>query len=153
MDTIDILQKVLNYIEDNLKTEISSEELAAMAGFSTYHFLHVFGTVVGMSPAAYITGRRIKHAVYDIYNGGRFVDTALLYGFDTHAGFYKAFKREYGCSPSKFIKTSLVIRPAAIDLRREARLMLTQAQIRRILSKWEQDGKSENACLDLGECR
>lgn len=143
MDTIDILQKIINYIEDNLKTEISSEELAQMAGFSTYHFLHVFGSIVGMPLSAYITRRRIKHAVYDIYKGEKLVDTALLYGFDTHAGFFKAFKREYGCSPSKFIKTSLVHRPAAVDLRQEARLMLTQTQIRQILLKWEHGAKLE----------
>lgn len=143
MDTIDILQKVINYIEDNLKAEIRSEELAAMAGFSTYHFLHVFGSVIGMPLSAYITRRRIKHAVYDIYKGEKLVDTALLYGFDTHAGFFKAFKREYGCSPTKFIKTSLVHRPVEVDLRREARLMLTQTQIKQILLKWEHGAKLE----------
>jgi Ser/Thr protein kinase RdoA (MazF antagonist)/AraC-like DNA-binding protein len=138
-----MLQKVIDYIEENLKTEINSEELAAIAGFSTYHFLHVFGSKVGMSLSAYITRRRIKSAIYDISKGGKLVDTALLYGFDTHAGFFKAFKREYGCSPSKFIKTTLVHKPVSVNLRREIRLMLTQTQIRQLLSKWDIDTKVE----------
>jgi Ser/Thr protein kinase RdoA (MazF antagonist)/AraC-like DNA-binding protein len=143
MDTIDILQKVIDYIEENLKAEINSAELATIAGFSTYHFLHVFGSVVGMPLSAYTTRRRVKHAIYDIYRGGKLVDTALLYGFDTHAGFFKAFKREYGCSPSKFIKTSVVHKPVSVNLTLEAKLMLTQTQIRQLLLKWDIDTRAE----------
>lgn len=137
METIDLLQKVIDYIEENLKAELHSEELAGMAGFSNYHFLHVFGSVVGMPLAAYITRRRIKHAIYNVYKGEKLVDTALLYGFDTHAGFFKAFKREYGCSPSKYIKTSVVQKPVPVNLKREAKLMLTQTQIKQLLLNWD----------------
>ncbi len=143
METIDILQKVIDYIEENLKTELKIEELAAMAGFSTYHFMHVFGDMVGMPLYAYITKRRVKNAIYEIYKGSKLIDTALLYGFDTHAGFFKAFKREYGCSPSKFIKSTLVCKPDLVNLRREAKLMLTQTQLRQILSNWNIDSKTE----------
>lgn len=143
MDIIDIIQKEIDYIEENLKAELSSEELAARAGFSTFHFLHVFGNVVGMPLSAYITRRRVKHAIYEACKGGKLIDTALLYGFDTHAGFFKAFKREYGCSPSKFMKTSLVRKPVPVNLKREARLMLTQTQIRQLLTKWDIDNRLE----------
>jgi len=143
MDTIDIFQKVIDYIEENLKSELSSEELASMAGFSIYHFLHVFGDVVGMPLSAYITKRRIKHAIFDVYCGKKLVDAGLLYGFDTHAGFFKAFKREYGCSPSKFIKTALVQKPVPVNLKQEAKLMLTQTKLRQLLSNWNIDTKIE----------
>lgn len=138
-----MLQKVIDYIEENLKAELNSAELAAIAGFSTYHFLHVFGSKLGMPLSAYITRRRIKSAIYDISRGGKLVDTAMIYGFDTHAGFFKAFKREYGCSPSKFIKSTLVHKPVSVNLRLEIRLMLTQTQIRQFLSKWDIDKKVE----------
>lgn len=136
MDNIDILQKVISYIEENLKTELDYEELAEMTGYSTYHLLHIFSDVVGMPLSAYISRRRIKHAAYDIYVGGKLIETALIYGFDTHSGFFKAFKREYGCSPSKYIKALDVKTPVPINLRQEARIMLTQTQIRQTLSKW-----------------
>lgn len=141
LENIDILQKTIDYIEENLKAELNYEEIAGMAGYSTYHFLHVFSDVVGMPLSAYITRRRIKHAIYDIYMGKKLVETALLYGFDTHSGFFKAFKREYGCSPSKYIKTSKAIKPVPVDLKQEAKIMLTQIQIKQILSNWDVDSK------------
>ena len=33
------IQRILDYIEDNLKAEISVEELSDLAGFSLFHFL------------------------------------------------------------------------------------------------------------------
>lgn len=141
MDNIEILQKVVNYIEANLKTELNYEELARLVGYSPYHFLHMFGDVIGMPLSAYITRRRVKYAIYDISKGEKLIDVALAYGFDTHSGFFKAFKREFGCSPSKYVRTSKVKKPVLINLKQEAKIMLTQTELRQILSKWDVDTK------------
>ena len=137
MSTIKLLQKALDYIEENLKTELSISEIAGIAGFSNYHFCHLFSEIVGMPVAAYITKRRIQYAIYEISQSGKMIDTALLYGFNTHAGFYKAFKREFGCSPSKFLKLNTARKPKAVNLLEEAKLMLTNTKIKEILSHWE----------------
>lgn len=42
MDSRDIIQAGLNYIECNLKADISVRELADAAGFSLYHYYRVF---------------------------------------------------------------------------------------------------------------
>lgn len=139
MSIIELLQKAIDYIEENLKTELSISEVAKRVGFSNYHFCHLFSDVVGMPVAAYITKRRILHAIYEISQTGKMVDTALLYGFDTHAGFYKAFKREFGCSPSKFLKLNTAKKPKAVCLLEEAKCMLTNTQIKEILLNWELD--------------
>ncbi len=141
MTIIELLQKSIEYIEENLKRELSLSELAENAGFSTYHFSHIFCDFVGMPVTAFITKRRLLYIIYDVKNGNKLVDTALLYGFDTHAGFFKAFKREFGCSPTKFLKINTAKKPKAVNLVREARIMLTQAQIRQLLSNWEIDTK------------
>ncbi len=143
MTTIELLQKSIEYIEENLKRELSLSELAEKAGFSTYHFCHIFCDFVGMPVTAFITKRRLQYIVYDVQNGSKLVDTALLYGFDTHAGFFKAFKREFGCSPTKFLKINTAKKPKAVNLIREARVMLTQAQIRQSLSNWDIETKAD----------
>ena len=35
------IQRILDYIEDNLKAEISVEELSDLAGFSLFHFYYM----------------------------------------------------------------------------------------------------------------
>jgi AraC-like DNA-binding protein len=44
----------LDYIEHNLKTDITEEELAQMAGYSTRHYRRMFTQATGSSIAKYI---------------------------------------------------------------------------------------------------
>lgn len=143
MTTTELLQKSIEYIEENLTCELSLPELAEISGFSAYHYSHIFCEYVGMPVKTFITKCRLHYAIFDVQNGNKIVDTALLYGFDTHAGFFKAFKREFGCSPTKFLKINTAIKPKAINLFREARVMLTQAQIRQLLLNWDIDTKAD----------
>jgi Ser/Thr protein kinase RdoA (MazF antagonist)/AraC-like DNA-binding protein len=98
------MQAVVDYIEANLKTDIIADELAAIAGYSKYHFYSVFSAVVGRPVAGYILHRRLKHALHEIAGGRTAIEVVSQYGFDTYAGFYKAFVREYGCSPKKYVE-------------------------------------------------
>ncbi|MBU5425283.1 helix-turn-helix domain-containing protein [Tissierella pigra] len=143
MTTIQLLQKSIDYIEENLKSSISLLEVSEVSGFSVYHFCRIFSNYVGMPVAAFITKRRLYHGIYEIQNGKNIIDIALLYGFDTYAGFFKAFKREFGCSPTKFLKLNTVKRPITVNLIREAKIMLTQREIKQILSNWNLDSNLE----------
>ena len=141
MDTIQALQKSIDYIEENLKTEIALSELAEISGFSLYHFCRLFTSYVGMPPTAYITKRRLYHGIYEIQKGKKATDIAYMYGFDTYAGFFKAFKKEFGCSPSKYLKLNTAKRPMAVDLMKEVKIMLNQTQIKHLLSNWNIETK------------
>lgn len=143
MTTIELLQKSIDYIEENLQSELELSELADISGFSTYHFCRIFSNYVGMPVAAFITKRRLHHGIYEIQNGKKSIDIALLYGFDTYPGFFKAFKREFGCSPTRFLKLNTAKRPMAVNLIREAKIMLTQRQIKQMLVNWDIDTNLE----------
>jgi len=93
----------LDYIEQNLKTYITSEELAQMTGYSVGHYCRLFNQITGFSVANYITQKRVNYALAEISSGRKAIDVVLEYGFDTYAGFYKAFVKLYGGSPSKII--------------------------------------------------
>ena len=90
------IQRILDYIEDNLKAEISVEELSDLAGFSLFHFYRLFQSAVGMPVMQYITRRRLLHGIHEISLGHKKIDVALSYGYETYAGFYKSFVREIG---------------------------------------------------------
>lgn len=136
MDNRKIIQNALDYIENNLKTEINMDELCDMAGYSYVHFCRLFSYYVGLSPNEYITRRKLIHAVYDMSNGMTKVDIALSYGFETYAGFYKAFKREFNCSPSEFIKSYKGEKPYRINILQEEQIMISKNKIQKLLSHW-----------------
>ena len=105
MQTSNGINAGLAYIEQNLKTTISIEDLAEMAGYSVWHFGRLFAQSTGMTLAYYICKRRVDSAFTEIASGRRAIDVSLEYGFDTYAGFYKAFVRMYGCSPKRYRTT------------------------------------------------
>jgi len=137
MDYRNIIQKSLDYIEENLKTEITAEELAKQAGFSLFHYYRIFLQFTGMPVMQYIVRRRLAHGIYAVQQGCKMIEAALDYGFDTHAGFYKAFQREYDCSPSEYLRRAPARPPQRINLWQEAQSMITHAKLKEILSNWE----------------
>lgn len=136
MSYTQIIQDTLDYIEQNLKTELSADELAARAGFSLFYFYRLFLRYTGMPIIQYIVRRRLAHAIYEIKSGKKQIEAALDYGFDTNAGFYKAFVREFDLSPTEYMRRFPVKQPHKIILRQEAFIMITHAKIKEILENW-----------------
>ncbi len=131
-----VLADVIQYIEENLKTEITAQELADYAGYSLYHFQRLFSSEMEISLAAYIVARRLKNVLYEIAQGYKAVDVVLEYGFATYAGFYKAFVREYGCSLKKYISIYGV--PVKKPQKKEiAEMNITKKQINELLAHWD----------------
>lgn len=134
-EIMDIIQRSLDTIEAHLRADITPGDLAAAAGFSLSHFYHVFEAVMGISVGRYISYRRLLHAAWDIHHGKDATAAALEYGFDTHAGFYKAFRKEFGCGPTQYLRTHPAARPARINLKEEPR-MTDMKTITNALSAW-----------------
>ena len=136
MDHREIIQKSMDYIEDNLKTEITAAELAETAGFSLFHYYRLFQSATGLPVMQYILRRRLLHGVYAIRCGSTKTDAALMYGFDTYAGFYKAFLREFGCTPSAFAASCRARRPYRLNLLKEEHMTVTHKKAAQILTNW-----------------
>jgi AraC family transcriptional regulator len=110
------IQESLDYIEDHLKDDLTAETLARIAGFSPYHYYRVFQAYVGKPVMEYIRCRRLAYAVVELAQGRRILDIALDYGFETHNGFSKAFRKLYGCSPETYRLHGTEQVPAKVDL-------------------------------------
>ena len=160
MDNREIIQRSIDYIEKNLQTEITATELAEQAGFSLFHYYRVFQQATGLPVMQYILRRRLLHGAYAMKQGSSKTDAALAYGFDTYAGFYKAFCREFGSTPSAFLASSRAKRPYRIDITREDYMNMTHKKISQILKNWNLESetirdiyyegtgnKNENACF------
>jgi AraC family transcriptional regulator len=102
MDWQQRMESALNLIEEHLTDEIDVERVAREANCSPFHFMRMFDVVTGVGPAEYIRRRRLSQAAIDLASGDdRIIDIALRYGYDSPDSFTRAFKREYGCSPSE----------------------------------------------------
>ena len=94
---------VQRYIHAHLDETLNRRTLAAVAGFSVPHLNRLFIANIGESMGGYVrhvrlerAGRKLRMGAVDI------TEVALAAGYDTHAAFSKAFKQQYGVSPSEF---------------------------------------------------
>ena len=142
MDNRAMIQRSLDYIEDNLQTEITAAELADIAGFSLFHYYRLFQQATGLPVMQYILRRRLLHGIYAMKEGSTKIDAALRFGFDTYAGFYKAFCREFGATPSEFLKSCRAKRPYRIDLQKEEHMTVTHKKAAQILKHWNLEGET-----------
>jgi len=99
MEHLDILQEMLQYIDVHIKEEMNVEKLAERAGFSPYYFCRIFQCGVGSSIMEYVRNRRLVYAASELNSGRKILNIAVDYGFETHSGFSKAFRRYFGCPP------------------------------------------------------
>jgi AraC family transcriptional regulator len=102
-DPPECIEDVMRYIRKHINEPLDREILASVAGFSVPHFHRVFTAHVGESAASYVRRLRLERAGHKLRMGAiNITEVALAAGYDTHAAFSKAFKQQFGLSPSEF---------------------------------------------------
>lgn len=102
MELILRMNDALNYIEDNLTSEMDYDALARVAACSSYHFSRLFSSVTGVPFSEYIRRRRLTLAAIELQAGEpKIIDLALKYGYDSPDAFCRAFKSLHGMTPSR----------------------------------------------------
>lgn len=97
------LRRVLDHIADNLSGEITLGALAAIAGYSAYHFARKFAVSTGVSPGRYISQKRLEVAMSELSAGTLpLAEIALNAQFSSQASFTRAFHRVTGTTPNEF---------------------------------------------------
>lgn len=99
MDT-ELLRKILLYIDEHIREKISLSELAEVAGYSPFYFSKLFTETMGMPITACIRVRKMQYALCSLLEGKKVLEVSLMYGFDSHEGFTRAFTQLFGSTPS-----------------------------------------------------
>ena len=99
------LRRVLDYIEDNLTSNLAIKGLASVACLSPYHFARSFRAATGMAPHAYVSRRRLALAKRLLSETDRpLAEVALACGFSSQSNFTKAFTGATGAAPGAYRK-------------------------------------------------
>lgn len=100
------MSMVIEYIHDNLESDIRLDTLAKTAHVSKYHFLRLFKNQTGLSPHQYIIAGRVCKAKALMMRGESLSQVALDVGFSDQSHFIRAFRKIYGYSPKTLLQKS-----------------------------------------------
>lgn len=100
------LKKVSDFIEANLGNEqFGVEDLSREAGMSLTHLNRKLNALIGQSAGKFIRSMRLQRAADLLQKrAGTISDIAYDMGFSSPNNFGRAFKKQFGMSPSEFLQ-------------------------------------------------
>lgn len=103
-EQIQSVLRSIDYMKKNLDEEMTTDELAAEAGYSPYHFTRIFKDVTGVSPRHYLSALRIEAGKNLLIqtSSKSILSTMLELGFQSFGSFSYKFKQFVGLSPKQF---------------------------------------------------
>ena len=97
------INKVVAYINDHLDESLDLKSLAEVAALSEFHFHRIFKALKGESIGAHISRLRIEAAARLLrYSALSIEDIAFNIGYEAPAALSKAFKNQYGITPTQY---------------------------------------------------
>lgn len=107
------VDRVTDLVEAQLQGTLTLDDLAAAARLSPFHFSRAFRSTTGLTPYAFVTGRRMDRAGLLISASRHTVDeVAELVGFANLSHFRRTFRRHHGLTPSQLRSQNGKNRPA-----------------------------------------
>ncbi len=101
----ELISKILFYINENYKNDISPSKIAEHFGYSQSHISRYFKACCGVNLVRYISLMRLRRAVMLLSEGQHDITYCILEsGFSSNTTFYRTFKNEFGCSPKEYIQ-------------------------------------------------
>ena len=98
------INRVLDYIEQNIDREFTLDELAGISFFSKFHFHRIFSSVMNETLFDFIQRTRVEKAAYMLLSDMKKPVTAITYdcGFSSPSLFSRTFKKYFNTSPSEW---------------------------------------------------
>ena len=101
MKWMDTLMKAVHFMENNLTSDISLEDVSNHVYTSNSNLQRIFKSVTGVTIGDYIRNRRLSLSGQDLLlTSSKIIDIALRYQYCTSESFSKAFARFHGVPPS-----------------------------------------------------
>ncbi len=99
------INRVFEFIDKNLESDLSLNTVCEIAFFSPFHFHRVFKFITGETLNEYVNRRKIEKSALDLLHKNTMItELAHKFGFSDNSSFSRAFKKYYGISPTEFRK-------------------------------------------------
>ena len=111
------IQRAINYAEKHLTGPVDFRTAAGEAYMSVATFYRAFELLVGMSFMEYVRRRRLACALVMLKQQRRIADIACELEYNDFGSFSRAFRKEFGLSPSAYARGGMVLSGMApVDL-------------------------------------
>jgi AraC-like DNA-binding protein len=102
-DVLVHLRRARDHADRHYAKSLDLDTLAAVAGLSKFHFQRLFLATYGVTPAAYVSQRRVERA-QDLLRATNLTVTEVchLVGFSSLGSFSSRFREVVGDTPSEF---------------------------------------------------
>jgi AraC family transcriptional regulator len=100
------LERAVEYIQDQLDTDLTVSGIAQTVGMSPYYFTRLFKESTGQSPHQYLVEARVKKAK-ELLTTGKFTigEVAHRVGFVDQSHLTRHFKRVFGLPPKRLLES------------------------------------------------
>lgn len=97
------IDKVIDYINDNLNKEINVEKLAEISAFSPFHFHRIARVYLGEPIGVFVVRQRMQKAARSlVFDSISITDIAYQVGYDVPSSLTKAFVKHFGIPPTEY---------------------------------------------------
>lgn len=97
------LEKVIDFIENNLDGKLELDTVATAVHYSKYHLHRIFTDTVGMTIHDYVGRRQLTEAAkLLVFSKKPIIEISFICGYESQQAFTTAFKSMYKISPAKY---------------------------------------------------
>lgn len=111
------VQRMIDWLEDNLTGEPSLPELSRHVGYSPWYCSAMFHQVCGLTLRSYVARRRLAEAALALRDSDRrILDIAVETGFSSQEALTRAFRGAFGRTPGEYRRRPV---PVPLFMRKE----------------------------------
>ena len=97
------IEKVIDYIENNLSSKLDLENISEAVHYSKYHLHRLFSNTVGMTIHDYVGRRQLTEAAkLLVFSDRPIIEIAFICGYESQQAFSSAFKSMYKIPPAQY---------------------------------------------------